>query len=168
MRKVLLHSKKAPGCMAGASLKDSVLPARLAPPVPTTARAAGPVAATAATVTSATSPVAAPSGTVTAAARTRLTRPGFVHGESSAADIGPVERFDCFVRFGRVYHFHKRKSTGLSRIPILHNLNPVNLPVGRKRGIEILLSRLERDVPDIYILQVVLLKLLLRLKHEAG
>lgn len=155
--------------MAGASLKHSVLPARLAPPVPTTARAAGPVAAPSATaVTSAASPVAAPSATVTAAARTRLTRPGFVHGESSAADIGPVERFDRFVRFGRVYHFHKRKSTGLSRIPILHNLNPVNLPVGRKRGIEILLSRLERDVPDIYILQVVLLKLLRRVKHEAG
>jgi hypothetical protein len=86
-----------------------------------------------------------------------LARPGFIYGQSPAAQFGAVQSRHGLVRI-RVYrHFHKRETASLACIPILHDLYSIHLPVCGKSRIQILLCRLERDVPDIDVLQGVLL-----------
>jgi hypothetical protein len=132
-----------------------LLPARFATAIAattTTARTV-PAAATAAEAVPATT-------TITTAAGTWLAGFGLIHSESTAANVSAVQRFDGFIRLCRIHHLYERETTRLACIAVLHNLNPVNLSVGRKRGVEILLGRLERNVPDINILQGVLLTML--------
>jgi hypothetical protein len=132
------------------------LPARFAPRGSATTTAATARASAATAVTAATAkPIATTAATEATGAR--FTRAGFVYRESSATQFGTIQgrhRFIC-VRIHR--HFHKRESASLACIPVFHNLHPVHLAVSGKSRIQILLGRLERDVPDINILQGVLL-----------
>jgi hypothetical protein len=84
-------------------------------------------------------------------------RPGFIYRQSPAAQFGAVQSSHGLVRISIYRHFHKRETASLTRIPILHNLYSIYLPVCGKSRIQILLGGLERDVPDIDVLQGVLL-----------
>ena len=125
------------------SLKKSILPARFAARGATAATTTTTGASAATAVTAAT---AKPIATTTAAAEStsaRFARAGFVHRQSSAAELGAIQGRHRFIGIPVHRHFHKRKSASLPRIPILHNLHPVYLAVCGKCRIQILLSRLE-------------------------
>jgi hypothetical protein len=126
------------------------LPARFAP---------GSAATTPATRSSAASAAkaiaAAPAKSTPAAARFAGT--SLINGKSASTQLRAVERFHGFIRV-RVYrHLDKSETARLAGFPVLYNLHPIHLSICGKRRIEILLSRLERDVPDINILQGLLL-----------
>jgi hypothetical protein len=131
------------------------LPARFAP-----GRSAAPTAT--ARTASATTTAAKTITATTAAEATgaRFTRTRFVHRQSPATQFSAVEGRHCFIRIAIHRHLDKRKTPGLPCIPVLHNLNSIHLTIGGKGRIQILLCRLERNVPDIYILQGVLLRML--------
>jgi hypothetical protein len=133
------------------------LPARFATrrPATTTAATTRPAAATAVTAT-ATKTVATPAAT-TESTGTRFARAGFVYRERSAAQFGAVQGRHRFIRVPIHRHFHKRETASLACIPVLHNLYTIHLAICGKSRIQILLGRLERNVPDINILQGVLL-----------
>ena len=74
-----------------------------------------------------------------------------------ASQIRAVERFHRGVRGRIVHHFHESETARLPGIPVLHDLHPLYLSVCGKRRVEVLFGGLERNVPDVYILQSVLL-----------
>jgi hypothetical protein len=135
------------------------LPAGFAPGRPAATAAARTSTATAAVSTAAAEPVPATTAESTGA---RFTRTRFVHRQSPAAQFGAVQRCHCLVRIGIHRHFDKSETARLPSVPILHDLHSIHLPICGKGRIQILLGRLERNVPDIDILQGVLLNLLPR------
>ncbi len=118
------------------------------------ATAATTGASTATAVTATAKPIAT---ATTESTGTRFTRAGFVYRERSATQFGAIQRRHRFIRIRIDRHFHKRKTASLARIPVLYDLHSVHLAVSGKGRIQILLGRLERDVPDINVLQGVLL-----------
>jgi len=44
----------------------------------------------------------------------------FIDGQRSSAQIGPVERRNCFIGFSSVGHFDKTETTGLAGFPVRH------------------------------------------------
>jgi hypothetical protein len=96
--------------------------------------------------------------TTATAARARLARTRFVHRQSPPAQFGAVQCRHRFVRIGIHRHFDKRKTARLTCISVLHNLYSIHLAVCGKCRIQILLGSLERNVPDINVLQGVLLR----------
>jgi hypothetical protein len=138
--------------------KRKVLPARFAPrgSSATATTTAGTTATTAVTATTAKA-IAAAATESTAATCARFARAGLVNGKRPATQFGAVKCCHCFVCVGIRRHFYKRKTTRLSCFSVFHNLNPVHLAICGKRRVEILLCSLERDVPDINILQDTLL-----------
>ncbi len=130
------------------------LPARFATwrSAATTATTAGSSAATA--VTTAPKPIAT---AATESTGSRFARARFVYREGSATQFGAVQGCHRFIRIRIHRHFHKRETASLACIPVFHNLHAVHLAVSGKSRIQILLGRLERNVPDINILQGVLL-----------
>jgi hypothetical protein len=114
-------------------------------------------------VTAATSPTAeavAAATTTAETAGTRFTRASFIHRKSSAAQLSAVQSGHRFIRIAIYGHFDECETPCLAGIPVLHNLNSIDLSVCGKGRIQILLCRLERNVPDIYVLQGVLLHML--------
>jgi hypothetical protein len=109
-------------------------------------------------VTAATAePVAAASApTESAGARFPWTR--FIHRQSPSTQLGAIQRCHGFVRIRVDRHFDKRETPSLTRVSVLHNLYSIYLAISGKCRIQILLSRLERNVPDINVLQGVLLQ----------
>jgi hypothetical protein len=130
-----------------------LLPARFATAIAATTRSA---TATRTSATAATAEAIATAAAKSAATATlaRLTRTSFIHCQSAATHIRAVQSCHGFIRLGIVQHFNKCETTGLTRVAILHDLYPIHLSVCGKRGIKILLGSLERNVPDIYILQI--------------
>jgi hypothetical protein len=108
-------------------------------------------------VTTTAKPIATTAATESTGAR--FARAGFVYRERSATQFGAVQGRHCFICVPIHRHFHKRETASLACIPVLHNLHPVHLAVCGKCRIQILLGRLERNVPDINVLQGVLLML---------
>jgi hypothetical protein len=100
---------------------------------------------------------AKPIATAAESTGARFARACFVDRERSATQFGTVQRRHRFICVRIHRHFHKRETASLARIPVFHNLHPVHLAVCGKSGIQILLGRLERNVPDINVLQGVLL-----------
>jgi hypothetical protein len=132
------------------------LPARFAARGSATTTAATARTSAATAVTSATAkPIATTAATESTG--TRFARACFVHRERSATQFGPVQGRHCFICIPIHRHFHKRETARLACIPVFHNLHPVHLAVCGKSRIQILLGRLERNVPDINVLQGVLL-----------
>jgi hypothetical protein len=89
---------------------------------------------------------------------TRFARASLVYRQSPSTKLGTVQGRHSFIRIGVYRHFDEGETTSLPCISVLHNLNPVDLAVCGKCRIQILLCGLERDVPDINILQGVLLR----------
>jgi hypothetical protein len=83
---------------------------------------------------------------------------GFVYRQSAPAQFGAVQRRHRFIRIGIDRHFDKRETASLTCIPVLYDLYSIHLSVCGKGRIQILLGRLERNVPDINVLQGVLLR----------
>jgi hypothetical protein len=83
--------------------------------------------------------------------------PGLVHRQSPAAQLRTVQGRHGLIRISIHGHFDECETTSLTCVPVLHNLHSIHLTVCRKGGIQILLGRLERNVPDINVLQGVLL-----------
>jgi hypothetical protein len=108
-------------------------------------------------VTAATAEAIAATTTAAESTGARFARPRFIDRQSPAAQFGSVQSCHGLVRIRIYRHFHKRETASLTRIPILHNLYSIHLPVCGKSRIQILLGRLERDIPDIDVLQGVLL-----------
>jgi hypothetical protein len=102
-----------------------------------------------------TEPVAATTAAESAGAR--FARAGFVYRESPAAQFGAIQGRHGLIGVRVHRHLDKCEAASLTCIPILYNLYPIHLAICGKSRIQILLSRLERDVPDIDILQGVLL-----------
>jgi hypothetical protein len=124
------------------------LPARFAPGRSSTtpATAARPAAATSAVT--AAKPVPAAKSTCA-----RFPWASFVHCQSPSAQFSAIQSRHGFVRIRIYRHFHKSETASLARISIFHNLHSVYLAVCGKSRIQILLGGLERDVPDINVLQ---------------
>jgi len=135
------------------------LPARFAPGRPATAATAttGTTAATAAAIPAAATSARTIAAKSTAAARARLTWPSFVYCKCPSTQFRTIQGCHCFIRITVHGHFYKGETTRLPGIPVLHNLNAIHLAVCGKGRIEVLLGSLERNVPDINILQDVLL-----------
>jgi hypothetical protein len=110
-------------------------------------------AATTEPVTTATTAAGKPAGA--GFARTR-----FVHRQSPAAQFGAVQRSHRLIRIAIYWHFDKREPSRLSRVSVFYDLYSIHLAVCGKGRIQILLSSLERNVPDIDVLQGVLLHVL--------
>jgi hypothetical protein len=90
-------------------------------------------------------------------ASARFARACFVHRQSPATQLRAVQGSHGLIGIRIYRHFHERKTASLTRIPVFHNLHSIHLAVCGKSRIEILLGCLERNVPDIDILQGVLL-----------
>jgi hypothetical protein len=136
-----------------------MLPTRLTPrrPSTTTATTTGPSAATPAVTAATAKPVAAAATTAAKTTSAWFARARFIHRQSSPTQFGAIQCRHRLIRI-RIYgHLDKRKTASLTCIPILHNLHSIHLAVCGKCRIQILLRRLERNVPDINILQGVLL-----------
>jgi hypothetical protein len=125
------------------------LPARLAPPIAPSAATASTAAGTS-TSTAAAKTVATAS---TAATGTRFAWPRLIHGQRPSTHIGAIERRHGLVGLGIVRHLYECETTGLPRVTIFYDLYPIHLTICGERGIKILLGSLERDVPDVNILQ---------------
>jgi hypothetical protein len=108
-------------------------------------------------VTAASAEAIATTATAAESTGAGFARTGFIHRQSSATQLGAVQSCHGLVRIRIHRHFHKRETASLACIPVLHNLHTIHLAVCGKSRIQILLGRLERDVPDIDILQGVLL-----------
>lgn len=119
----------------------------------TTAATTATAGITAASAT--TAAVAAKAATTAACAR--FTRTRFIHRQSPAAQLSAIQGRHRLIRIAVIRHFDKRKTARLSRFSVLHDLDALHLTVCGKCRIKILLGRLERNVPDINILQDVLL-----------
>jgi len=117
-------------------------------------------AATATTARTPTTTAAAEAVATATPARARFPWTGFVNRQGAPSQLGAVERRHRFIRIGIHRHFDKRESASLPCIPVLHDLYSIHLSVCGECRIQILLGRLERDVPDINVLQGVLLNLL--------
>jgi hypothetical protein len=89
---------------------------------------------------------------------TRFARASLVYRQSPSTKLGTVQSRHGFVRIGVYRHFDERETASLPCISVLYDLNPVDLAIRGKCRIQILLCGLERDVPDINILQGVLLR----------
>jgi hypothetical protein len=136
--------------------KRTYLPAGFAPGrSATTATAARTTtAATAVPATTAARTIAAESATAT---RAGFPGPCFVYRQRSATEFRAVQSRHRLIRIAVYRHLDKSETARLPCISIFHNLNAIHLAVCGECRIEILLGRLERNVPDIDILQNVLL-----------
>jgi hypothetical protein len=133
-----------------------MLPARFATRGSAATTTAAGASATAAAVAATAKPVATATTTAESAGA-RFARTGFVHRQSPAAQFGAIQGSHSLIGIPIHRHFHERKTASLPCISVFHNLHPVYLAICGKSRIQILLSRLERDVPDIDVLQDVLL-----------
>ena len=97
-----------------------------------------------------TEPVAT---TATEPTGARFPRTSFIDRQGPSTQLSAVQCCHRLVRVGINRHFDKRETTGLPCIPVFHYLYSVNLAICGKGRIQILLCRLERNVPDINILQ---------------
>jgi hypothetical protein len=150
VRKESGTSKKTAACLGPPFLfRGCCLPAGFAPAIAATATTTAGTSATAATAKA----IAAATAESTAATLAGLARTSFVYGQGTATHVGTVEGFHSLIGLGVISHFHECETTGLARVAILYDLYPVHLSIGGKRGIKILLGGLERDVPDVDILQ---------------
>jgi hypothetical protein len=108
-------------------------------------------------VTAATAkPIAATTAT-TETAGTGFPRASFVYCQRPSTQLCTVQSGHCFIRIGVNGHFDKRETPSLPSVPVFHDLYSIYLTICGKSRIQILLCRLERNVPDINILQGVLL-----------
>jgi hypothetical protein len=131
--------------------EKNLLPAGFAPGPATTAATAARTSA------AATAAEAVTAATATESAGARLARPRFIYRQSTPAQLSAVQRRHGFIRIRIHGHLDERETARLTRVPVFYNLHSIHLAVCRKCGIEILLCRLERNVPDINVLQGVLL-----------
>ena len=138
--------------MRHAHVPRRYLPARFAPAI---AAATATAAAGASTTTAAPAaePIPATATAESAATLARFARTSFVDGKSAAAHIGAVQSCHGFICLGIVRHLDKCETTGLSRVAVFYDLYPIHLSVCGERGIKILLGSLERNVPDVNVLQ---------------
>jgi hypothetical protein len=109
-------------------------------------------------VTTATAEPVTPASPATKAPRARFPRTRFIHRQSPSPQLGAIQSRHGFVRIRIDRHFDKRETARLTRVSVLYNLYSIHLAISGKCRIQILLSCLERNVPDIDILQGVLLQ----------
>ena len=136
---------------AGFATRRSATTAATATRTTATTTATAGVTAASATTT------AAVAAKATTAACARFTRTCFIHRQSPAAQLSAIQGRHRLIRIAVIRHFDKRKTARLSCFSVLHDLDALHLTVCGKCRIKILLGRLERNVPDINILQDVLL-----------
>ena len=106
------------------------------------------------------SPIAAVS-TIAAASAPSATATGalsfgsrFIHVDGAAADVGPVQRGDCFLALFGIGHFHKCESARPSSLAIGQNAYAVHLSVGLEKLAQLIFNRVEAKIPNENVFQV--------------
>ena len=79
-------------------------------------------------------------------------RTSFVDIQCAAVELGAVEIANGAIAFRIVPHFHKRKSTGLARIAIRHDVHTINGPEWLKNGTNRSFGRTEAQVSNKNVL----------------
>jgi hypothetical protein len=117
------------------------LPARFAAPTTASARAA-----TAASVVTATATGSTP----------WFARLCFIHFHGATIEFRAVERLYCTIRFRIHRHLNECETPRLPRLSVLNDLHAIDLTVCGECRTQILFRSLERDVPDVNVLQTLL------------
>src|SRR5579863_1554549 len=73
-------------------------------------------------------------------------RTGWVHVNQSAVEFRAVEGYDCLFRVGIIRHLDERKASGLARLPVGHEPEPVNSPMFFKDTSDVLLGSFRTEV----------------------
>jgi hypothetical protein len=132
------------------SVKDGLVTTITSAAITTVAAAVTIATATtaAAAVTAATTPAAvATTATATAALFARLR---FVDFDIASVNVLAVESFDCSVHRSFGIHRHEGETTGASALTIGGKVHVRNGTVLGEEGLEILLSRVERQIANIH------------------
>jgi len=75
--------------------------------------------------------------TAAAATTASLLRPGFIDGQGAPVNIFPIQHGNGLLTFQFGFHFYKRETPGLTRVPVGNDLGRGHCPGFRKKGVEL-------------------------------
>src|SRR5215471_11217115 len=74
--------------------------------------------------------------------------PGFIHIQSAAAELLPVQGLNGLLCFSAVAHLHKAKAARAPGLAVSHHGHAFNVAVGCEKRLQICLSRIKREVTN--------------------
>jgi hypothetical protein len=82
--------------------------------------------------------------------------------------LSALERSDCLIRLSGVAHFHKRKTTGATCVPIRHQVYPIQGAITFKQGTDARCCAPKARLPTKMFFKIIVLRSLIEQLGEAG